>query len=280
MRLYLRGPVDLYQLRYLADELVKKELEPVEGVAAVKVHGGFEEEIEVRIDEDRLALLDLGVEQVSTRLLAENLSQAGGSLYEAEARYLVRSRNEFRSLEDIRATVLLTRSDRRVTVADVATVTRTHRPREVITRFGNDEAVELAVYREGDANAVQVARAVTERLERVRKELPEGTEVVVGTDQSRFIRASIDEVLSNAILAGWWRWGAAAVPARAPRHAGDRALSIPISIVATFFLMYRTGTTLNVMSLGGLALGVGMLVDNAIVCWRRSSSGRRRAPTR
>jgi len=265
MRLYLRGPLDLYQLRYLADELVKKELEPVEGVAAVKVHGGFEEEIEVRIDEDRLALLGLGVGEVSARLLAENLSQAGGSLYEAEARYLVRSRNEFRSLDDIRATVLLTRSDRKVTVGDVAGVTRSHRPREVITRFGGDEAVELAIYREGDANAVQVAKAVSARLERVRAELPDGAEVVVGTDQSRFIRASIDEVLSNAVLGGLVAMAVLLLFLRDLRATFVIGLSIPISIVATFFLMYRTGTSLNVMSLGGLALGVGMLVDNAIV---------------
>jgi len=265
MRLYLRGPVDLYQLRYLADEVVKKELEPVEGVAAVKVHGGYEEEIEVRIDEDRLALLGLGVGEVSSRLLAENLSQAGGSLYEAEARYLVRSRNEFRSLDDIRSTVLATREGRQVTVGDVAEVARTHRSREVITRYGTDEAVELAVYREGDANAVQVARAVTERLERVRKELPEGAEVMVGTDQSRFIRASIDEVLSNAVLGGLVAMAVLLLFLGNLRATVVIGLSIPISIVATFFLMYRTGTSLNVMSLGGLALGVGMLVDNAIV---------------
>ncbi len=265
MRLYLRGPVDLFQLRYLADELVKRELEPVDGVAAVKVHGGFEEEIEVRVDEDRLALLGLGVDEVGSRLLAENLSQAGGSLYEAEARYLVRSRNEFRSLDDIRATVLTTRGGRQVAVGDVARVARTHRPREVVTRFGRDEAVELAVYREGDANAVQVARAVADRLEKVRKELPEGVEVAVGVDQSRFIRASIDEVLGNALLGGLVAMVVLLLFLRDLRATVVIGLSIPISIVATFFLMYRTGTTLNTMSLGGLALGVGMLVDNAIV---------------
>ena len=202
IRLYLTGGDSLYQLRYVAEELIKKDLESTEGVAAIKVHGGYEEEIQVRIDEGRLALLGLAVNEVNSRLLAENLNQAGGSLYESEARYLVRARNEFRDLDDIRETVLLTQGGRHVTVGDVAEVIRTHRQREVITRFGGAEAVELAVYKEGDANTVKVARSVRARLEATAEELPENVEIASGTDQSRFIEASIREVLSNAFLGG------------------------------------------------------------------------------
>ncbi len=265
MRLYLTGGQSLYELRYVAEELVKKDLEPTEGVAAIKVHGGYEEEIEVRIDEGRLALLGLGIDQVNDRLLRENLNQAGGSLYESEARYLVRARNEFRNLDDIRSTVVLTQGGRRVTVGDVATVSRTHKQREVISRYDGREAVELAVYKEGDANTVQVARSVASRLERTRKELPEGVEIVTGADQSRFIQASVREVLSNALLGGLVAIVVLLLFLKDVRATLVVGLAIPISIVATFFLMYRTGTSLNVMSLGGLALGVGMLVDSAIV---------------
>jgi len=265
MRLYLTGGESLYQLRYVAEELVKKDLEPTEGVAAIKVHGGYEEEIEVRIDEGRLALLGLGIDQVNDRLLRENLNQAGGSLYESEARYLVRARNEFRDLDDIRATVVLTQGGRRVTVGDVAEVSRTHKQREVISRYDGHEAVELAVYKEGDANTVQVARSVASRLERTRKELPEGIEIVTGADQSRFIQASVREVLSNALVGGLVAIVVLLLFLKDARSTLVVGLAIPISIVATFFLMYRTGTSLNVMSLGGLALGVGMLVDSAIV---------------
>jgi len=265
MRLYLRGGGNLFQQRYIAEELVKKDLESTAGVAAIKVHGGFEEEIEVRIDEGRLALLGLGIDAVNSRLLQENLNQAGGSLYEAEARYLVRARNEFRSLDDIRETVLLVDQGRRVTVGDVATVTRTNKQREVITRFGGDEAVELALYKEGDANIVKVARSVDSRLEHIREELPDGVEIVAGVDQSRFIQASIREVLSNAVVGGLVAMLVLLLFLRDLRTTVVVGVSIPISVVATFFLMYRTGTTLNIMSLGGLALGVGMLVDSAIV---------------
>jgi HAE1 family hydrophobic/amphiphilic exporter-1 len=265
VRLYLTGGRDLYQLRYVAEEVLKKDLESTEGVAAIKVNGGFEDEIQVRVDEGKLALLGLSIQDVNQKLLRENVNQAGGSLYEEEARYLVRSNNEFEDLQDIMETVLLTNEGRRVKVSDVAVVSRGHSQREVITRFGGEEAVELALYKEGDANIVQVARAIRTRLENVADELPEGIEVSTGIDQSEFIQASISEVLMNALVGGCIAILVLLFFLKDPRTTLIIGISIPISIIATFFLMYRTGTTLNVMSLGGLALGVGMLVDNAIV---------------
>jgi hydrophobic/amphiphilic exporter-1 (mainly G- bacteria), HAE1 family len=265
IRLYLSGGRDLYELRYVAEEVLKKDLESTEGIAAIKVNGGFEEEIEVRVDEGKLALLGIPIADVNQKLRRENINQAGGSLYEREARYLVRSRNEFRSLQDIMDTVLVVRDGRNVTMADVATVERGHKQRDVVTRFKGDEAVELSIYKEGDANIVAAARNLHGRLERVKKELPSGIELSVGADQSRFIRASIDQVLNNAILGGLIAILVLLFFLKDLRSTIIVGVSIPISVIATFFLMYRTGTTLNIMSLGGLALGVGMLVDNAIV---------------
>ena len=267
LRLYLTGKqkTDLSPLRYTAEEVLKTGLESTEGVAAVKINGGFEEEIQVKVDEGKLALLGLSIEDVNSKLRRENVNQAGGSLYESEARYLVRSRNEFQNLDDILDTILTGRDGRNVTLRDVAVVFRGHRQRDVVTRFAGQEAVELAVYKEGDANTVSVARAVESRLERLKSELPRGVEVATGVDQSRFIQASIDEVLGNAALGGLIAIGVLLLFLKDARSTLIIGVSIPISIVATFFLMYRTGTTLNVMSLGGLALGVGMLVDNAIV---------------
>lgn len=265
IRLYLTGGRNLYQLRYVAEEVLKKDLESTDGVAAIKINGGFEEEIEVRVDEGKLSLLGITIQEVDEKLRRENINQAGGSLYEKEARYLVRARNEFEELRDIMETVIVARDGRNVTMADVAQIVRGHKQREVVTRFDGKEAVELALYKEGDANIVSVAKAVHQRLERVKKELPAGIEIVTGVDQSRFIRGSIDEVLSNALLGGLIAIVVLLLFLKDLRSTIIIGVSIPISIVATFFLMYRTGTTLNIMSLGGLALGVGMLVDNAIV---------------
>src|SRR5262249_16282941 len=147
VRLYLTGGESLYQLRYIADEALKKDLESTEGVAGIKVNGGFEEEIQVTVDEGKLSMLGLSIQDVNQRLQHENVNQAGGSLYESEARYLVRARNEFKDLDDIMKTVLVSKDGRNVLMSDVATVTRGHKQREVITRVGNQEAVELALYK-------------------------------------------------------------------------------------------------------------------------------------
>ncbi len=265
VRLFLTGGRDLYELRYMAEEVLKKDLESTEGVAAIKVNGGYEEEIQIRVDQGKLALLGLGIAEVNERLARENVNQAGGSLYEEEARYLVRARNEFETLDHIRETILVSLEGRNVVLGDVAEVRRGHRQRDVVTRFGGDEAVELAIYKEGDANSVAVSQALHTRLENVRSELPQGISVVTGVDQSRFIRASIREVLSNALLGGALAIIVLLLFLKDLRSTLIIGVSIPISIIATFFLMYQTGTTLNIMSMGGLALGVGMLVDNAIV---------------
>jgi HAE1 family hydrophobic/amphiphilic exporter-1 len=264
-RLYLTGEDDLYRLRYVGEEVLKKDLESTEGVAAIKVNGGYEEEIQVRVDERKLALVGLTIQDVNSRLARENVNQAGGSLYEREARYLVRSNNEFADLEDILETILVTREGRHVRVRDVAEVIRGHKPREVVTRYGGREAVELAIYKEGDANTVSVSKALAARIENVRDELPEGVELVTGIDQAEFIQASIDEVRTNAAAGGLIAILVLLLFLKDLRSTLIIGLSIPISIVTTFFLMYRTGTSLNIISLGGLALGVGMLVDNAIV---------------
>ena len=277
LRLYLTGGTNLYRLRYVGEELIKKDLESLDGVAAVKVSGGLEEEIQVRVDEGKLALVGLKPSDVQTVLARENVNQAGGSLYEEEARYLVRANNEFEDLDDILTTIVAERDGRLVRMADVASVTRGHKQREVITRFAGGEAVELAVYKEGDANTVRVARALRARLDSLRKELPDGVSVGVGVDQSRFIESSIDEVLGNAVIGGLLAMLILYLFLKDAFATAIVGISIPVSIIATFFLMYRMGVTLNVMSLGGLALGVGMLVDNAIVVleaiFRRRESG-------
>jgi len=277
MRLYLTGGDNLFRLRYVAEELLKKDLESADGVAAVKVNGGLEEEIQVEVDEAKLALVGLTPADVQRVLARENVNQAAGSLYEEEARYLVRANNEFVTLDDILDTIVAEREGRVIRLADVGTVARGHKQREVVTRFDGKEAVELAVYKEGDANTVRVARAVRSRLGALQKEVPEGIEIGTGIDQSRYIERSIDEVLSNAVMGGLLAMLVLYLFLKDAFSTLIVGVSIPVSIVATFFLMHRMGVSLNVMSLGGLALGVGMLVDNAIVVleaiFRRKETG-------
>ncbi len=267
MRLQLHGDLSLTRLRYLADQDIKKRLEATDGVAAVKVVGGREEQIRIEIDEKRLAELNIPITEVTNTLRQGNLNQAGGSLYDLDANYLVRMLNEFRSVEEIRAMVLRDREGRAIALEDVAEVWRGTKDRQIIARLNGNESVELAIYKEGDANTVRVSAEVHRRLEALPKDkaIPKGIEYQVVFDQANFISQSINNVLSAAIIGGVLATIILFLFLRHLRSTVIIAISIPISIMATFAVMYQTGITLNIMSLGGVALGVGMLVDNSIV---------------
>jgi HAE1 family hydrophobic/amphiphilic exporter-1 len=268
MRIGLYGEESLISLRLLAEEEIKPEMESLEGVASVRVNGGLEEEIQVEIDQPKLAALRIPLSQVVNRLAQENVNLTGGELKDGEAEYLVRTFNEFKTIEEIQDIVVGQRQGTIITLADVGLVTRGHRERTVITRIDGQESVELAIYKEGDANTVTVAQAVKEALEQFRRtsgDLLGNSRMEVVSDQSTFIRDSVSEVLNTAILGGFLAIIVLYLFLQSPKSTGIISVSIPISVVATFFLMYASDVSLNIMSLGGLALGIGMLVDNSIV---------------
>ena len=265
IRVGLYGDKDLVTLRYLGDRLLKKDLETLEGVASVRVRGGLEEEIHVDVDDGKLATLGIPITSVSRFLDNQNVNAAGGRLRDREAEFLVRTMNEFRSMDDISQTVLYEDEGRQIRLADVASITRGYREREIISRVQGKDAVELALYKEGHANTVQVARGVKNRLEWLNENLPEGVHTDILFDQSTFIESSINEVRSNAIIGGVLAVLILFLFLKDRRSTAIISLVIPLSILATFFAMQQFKVSLNIMSLGGLALGVGMLVDNAIV---------------
>lgn len=267
MRLQFWGETSLSRLRYLADEELKKSLESTEGVAAIKVVGGLEEQIRIEIDEKRLAELRIPITEVTQVLTRENLNQASGSLYDLDANYMVRMLNQFRSVEEIERIILRDSDGRRVVLGEVAEVWRGSKDREVIARIDGRESVELAVYKEGDANTVMVARAVEAKLEKLRKDgvLSGSLQVRTVFNQARFIQQAVDNVLWSAVLGAVLATLVLYLFLRHLRSTLLVAFSIPISVLATFALMYQMDVSLNIMSLGGIALGVGMLVDNSIV---------------
>lgn len=258
---------ELKQLRRYADESLKKRLEPVSGVAAVKIGGGLEDEIQVEIDQQKLKQLNLGVGQVIDRLRAENVNVSGGRLDEGAQRYLVRTINQFASVEEIGAMLLSPNGDITLRLRDVATVKQGFRERESVIRVDGREAVEVAIYKEGDANTVAVAEAVKQVVGKLQEsgQLPSNARLENIDDQSRFIRSSLDEVKSAAIEGGLLSILVIFLFLRDAWSTFVISVSLPVSIVATFFFMGQFGISLNVMSLGGLALATGMVVDAAIV---------------
>lgn len=262
------GTAGLKYLRRIADRDVRRLLEPIEGVAAVKIKGGLEEEIEVRLDEDQLRRTNINIDTVIRRLQAENINLAGGSMRDGRTRYLVRTVNEFRDLDDIRELVVVSREGKDIKLRDIAEVRSGYKDRDVITRVDGREAVEIEVHKEADANIVEMAKRVRRALEervgpRILKEY--GAEITVLTDRSTFIESSINEVRDTALQGGLLAVIILFLFLRDVKTTLIVAVSIPISVLVTFAPLNIAGVSLNIMSLGGLALGIGMLVDNSIV---------------
>ncbi|MGH8027523.1 MAG: efflux RND transporter permease subunit [Pseudoxanthomonas sp.] len=311
----------LTELRRYADEDLKKKLEPVEGVAAVKVGGGLEDEIQVDIDQQKLAQLNLPIDTVIQRLQQENINISGGRLEQGSQRYLVRTVNQFATVEEIRnmlvttqsggsnaaasaaqqmaaiaastgdaaamaaaASVQSANSSSSSTVAggmpvrlkDIAEVRQGYKEREGIIRLAGSEAVELAIYKEGDANTVATADAIQAKLEQLKSQVPSDVELTAIDDQSQFIRHAISDVKVDAVIGGFLAILIIFLFLRDGWSTFVVALSLPASIVTTFFFMDQLGLSLNVMSLGGLALATGLVVDDSIVVLESIAKARER----
>ncbi len=268
LRIGLYGGTDLGKMRFQAEEVLKRALERIDGVAAVLVSGGLEEEIQVEIDERKLAALGLDISRVASRLASENINLTGGTLRDGQTEYLVRTVNEYHRAEDMRGIVIHRSQDAIIRLDDVAVVFTGHKDRQIITRIDGAESVEMAVYKEGGTNTVTVSDAVGRRLEELSADLARtdpGLQLKVVTDQARYIRSSVSEVLTTALYGGLLAVAVLFFFLRSVKKTIIISLSIPVSVVATFFLMYVADISLNIMSLGGLTLGIGLLVDNAIV---------------
>jgi hydrophobic/amphiphilic exporter-1 (mainly G- bacteria), HAE1 family len=266
IRLALSGTDDLTTLRRLADKQLKQDFETIKGVAAAQIKGGFEEEIQVDVDQDRLAALGVPLEAVRQVLGVGNVNLPGGALRGRDDQFLIRTINEYDDVAEI-ADLIVRRDERGlVRIGDVAEVRRGVKEREEITRVDGAESVEISLYKEGDANTVTVAKRLRERLADWQGgKLPPGAQLTVLFDQSHFIQQSVDEVRDAALVGGLLAILVLMLFLRDLRSTLIIATSIPISVVATFVAMYKLDITMNVMSLGGLTLGIGMLVDNSIV---------------
>jgi HAE1 family hydrophobic/amphiphilic exporter-1 len=265
MRLALTGTDDLALLRRVGEKQVKEGLERISGVAAAQIRGGEEEEIQIALDQGKLASLGITPEDISRVIAVSNINRPGGSLKSTESRYLVRTLNEYESLAEIAELPINPAGGPVVRLGDVADVFWGAKEREEITRVNGRESVEISLYKEGDANTVAVARAVQQELEFLPESLPKGMELTVLFSQARFIRQAIREVRDALWIGGLLAIGVILLFLREIRPTIIIATSIPLSLLATFILMYRLDVSLNIMSLGGLTLGIGMLVDASIV---------------
>ncbi len=260
---------DLWETKELAENVFRRRLEQLDGVAQATVSGGLEREIVVEVDPDRLRSFGVTIQEISQRIASANHQAAGGTIMDGARRYPLRTLAEFRRVDEIADVRVSQRAtadggSRIVHVRDVARVVDGFADRDAIARYNGREAVGLLVFKESGANTVQVARLVDEVLGLLRDEFPEVT-LDVAHSQAGFISDSIDSVTSALLWGGVLAFLVLFLFLRQPRYPIAVALAIPISVIGTFALMEAFGVSLNIMSLGGLALGVGMLVDNSII---------------
>jgi len=259
------NPAQLVSLRTFAEEDLRRRLESLPGVAAVRPDGGLSQEIQILVDAEKLSQLQLDISQISERLRQENINQSGGRLETSSYDYLVRTINQFADLKQIEDLYIAQVGDSQIRLKDVAEVRDSFVDRQSITYVDGKEAIEVAIYKEGDANTVQVAKNLIGQLDTLKKSLPAGYTLTLVYDQSEFIEQAINDVKSAALVGGLLAMLVLYLFLRNIWATLIISISIPVSVIATFNLMYGQGITLNMMSLGGIALAVGLLVDNAIV---------------
>lgn len=256
--------MDSKELRHYVEKQLQYRLERVPGVAAFSVRGGLRREIHVDLDLKKLRALELSITDVVQILRRENMNRPVGPVEEGRFDVLLRTRGEFRSLDEIRNVVLATRSGVPVYVRDIAVVEDSHEDPDYLVSVDGKPGVRMYVYKQAGANTVEVSEGLWREVDRIHKSFS-NIRIEKTRDSADFIRASIENVQ--------WAMVQGAVLAvlvllfflRSFSSTLIIAIAIPISVISTFALMFFNGFTLNTISFGGLALGVGMLVDNAIV---------------
>lgn len=298
----------LTTIREAAERKLKGDLEAEDGIAQAQVKGGQEEEIQVLLDVKRLKALGISPQFVITALAQQNINLSGGRLREGETEYLVRTLNEFKTVEDIANTIIVTPTGAQRQLRELSNVYLGTKERESIVHINGREAVAIDIFKEGDANTVLVCNKVRgllgfereisfqERVMNAYKEaaskrekggdiassydasgeseskkgafldrLPVYAELSIISDQSRFISGAIQEVQRAIIQGGILALLVLFLFLQEIRSTLIIGISIPIAVITAFVPMFFRDISLNIMSLGGLALGVGMLVDNSIV---------------
>ena len=265
MILIVEGQRDLKSLRYIADHNIKSNLEQIDGVAKVDVYGGKQRQIHVDLDKKLIDSFGITINQVVGVLRAENVNISGGEMVEGNKSYTLRTIGKFKSIEEIKRIVVASKNGIPVYLEDVARVYDGFVENNAYARVGMKDSVIMTIQKQSGTNTVQVAKLVEKKINLLRRELPQDIKIVKFYSPSDFIRKSISNVWQVALMGGVFAIFVLLIFLRNIPTTLVISVSIPLSIITTFIFMYLFKLTLNMMSLGGLALGIGMLVDNSIV---------------
>ncbi|RCX15448.1 HAE1 family hydrophobic/amphiphilic exporter-1 [Anaerobacterium chartisolvens] len=255
---------DAVELKEFVEDTIKARIERLEGVASVQVSGGAEREIKVEVDPARMAGYGVPFSQVINILQMENINQPGGSVEYGSKELIVKSKGEFSSVEDIKNIPITMPGGRVIYIRDLANVQDSVKTQSTYTRMNGKDSVGISVQKQTTANTVKVVNLVKQEINKIKSENP-GINISIVFDQGMYIEKSIGSVASNALVGAVLAIIILFIFLKNFRTTLIIAIAIPVSIISTFILMFLSNTSLNIISMGGLALGVGMMVDSSIV---------------
>jgi HAE1 family hydrophobic/amphiphilic exporter-1 len=303
MFLVLRGNRTPEELRDYAEDVIQPRLEQVDGVASVNISGGREKSINIDIPRDRLEAYSLTITQIVQMLGAQNIESSGGTISDGDKNYTITTSGQFKSLDDIRNTVISYKAEqsganpipqmRTIRLRDIADVYEGYKTQSTLAYMDGETCVQIMIQKQSGKNSVQTSDRTRQQLEMITgkslrnqswftktlsklfptvfaKQAPQGllpsdVELVLAFDTTDIINRSISQVASSAIQGAILAVIILLIFLRSIKSTLIIGITIPLSLLITLTLMYFFGFTLNIMTLAGLALGVGMLVDNSIV---------------
>ncbi len=256
--------LDPIQTRQIIDEQIAYRIERVPGVASMDVWGGHEREIQVNLHADKIKALGLPLDLIISRIREGNVDLPAGVIERGNYEILIRIPGVFNNLEEIRDTVVATREAVPIRLREIAEINDTFRRITRIVRINGVPGTRIAIYKQSGTNTVNVAEGVLKEIARIQEDIPQ-IQLIPVRDSSEYIKNAITNVSSTAVYGGILAVFVLLFFLNSLRSTLVIATAIPVSIIATFSLIYFGGFTLNILTLGGLALGIGMLVDNSIV---------------
>ena len=256
--------LDPVELTELIEVQIRYRFARIPGVAQVDVWGGFNREVRIELDPDRVKALGLSMDHVIAALKDANLDLPTGKIEQGQYEVMLRAPAEFTNLDQIRDTVIVKRDGAAVTLDQIADIKDTYEKLTRMTRVNGQQGIRVAIRKQANANTVEVAKRVLAEIKDANEAFPQ-IHIVPVINQGNFIERSIKNVARSVLYGGGLAILVLLFFLRNLRSTVAISLSIPISIIATFALMYFGGFTINLMTLGGLALGVGMMVDSSIV---------------
>ena len=270
MNLALRGSRTPEELRALAEDTIKPRLEQIEGIASATVSGGREESINVDIPRDRLEAYGLSISSVAQMIGVQNIQSSGGTISSGDTNYTIKNDGKYKSLEDLKNTVISykvgeTNALRTIRLRDIADVYEGYKDESTLAYLDGNACVMLMLQKQSGKNSVQAAKKVRKAISQLKRELPSDVELIETSNTVDIIEQTISEVVGSVVQGALLAIAVLFIFLRSLKTTMIVGASIPISVMITLLCMYLKGITINQISMAGMLLGIGMLVDNSIV---------------